>query len=163
MNTQRYVPSLLLAGALLLPAAAIAATDTANLSVSIQIDAKCEIDAATLTFAPQTDLATQVTASASIPVTCSNTTFYEIGFGLGLNDQGSQRRMKNTASNNYINYQIYKDDQYLTILDEVGNPGAITGTGTGTSQTITIHGRIPVQSTPMVGLYQDTVLMTIDY
>jgi len=56
MKIQQYACPALLAGALmLLPIAAMAQqTATANLDVSIKINAACTVDDATLTFAPQT-------------------------------------------------------------------------------------------------------------
>ncbi len=38
-----------------------------------------------------------------------------------------------------------------------------TGSGTGNGQSLTVYGRVPVQTTPVAGTYTDTVVVTITY
>jgi spore coat protein U-like protein len=37
------------------------------------------------------------------------------------------------------------------------------GTGTGASQTITVYGKVPTQTTPVAGTYADSVIVTLTY
>ncbi|WP_409528142.1 spore coat protein U domain-containing protein [Rhizobium sp.] len=39
----------------------------------------------------------------------------------------------------------------------------VTGTGTGSPQTLTVYGRVPAQNTPAPGTYSDTVVVTVSY
>ena len=48
--------------------------------------------------------------------------------------------------------------------DETGGTGALTGTGSGASQTLTLYGRVPGgQPTPAIGTYSDTVTATVEF
>jgi len=165
MNIRTYTHCALLAGALLLPAAAMAQTSTANLNVSITINGACLINDHNLIFDPQISLNTNVDNNAQLSVTCTNGLPYEVGFGLGLNAQGTQRRMDD-GSNNFVTYQIYKDSSRTQILDAnfgVGSPGTISATGNGNAQSIDVYGRVPPQSNPPAGTYADKVLITMVY
>ncbi len=39
----------------------------------------------------------------------------------------------------------------------------VAGTGTGSNQSLTVYGRVPVQSTPVGATYTDTVIVTVTY
>jgi len=103
MNIRTYTHCALLAGALLM-----AQTSTANLNVSITINAACAINDQNLTFDPQIGLNTNVDNNAQFSVTCTSGLPYEVGFDLGLYAQGNQRRMWD-GGGNFVTYQIYKD------------------------------------------------------
>jgi spore coat protein U-like protein len=39
----------------------------------------------------------------------------------------------------------------------------VAGNGNGTSQTLTVYGRVPPQTTPPAAVYNDTVNVTVTY
>jgi len=163
MKIQQYACPALLAGTLLLlPLAAMAQQSTADLAVSIKINAACTIDDATLTFAPQTGgIAANVDDDATVTVNCSAGAPYQVGFGPGANAQGNQRRME--SSGNYVNYQLYREAARTTVLGTASGTDTIAGTGSGVNQTITVYGRVPAQPGVLVGDYSDQVLLTLSY
>ena len=149
-----------------------AGTATANLAVSIQINASCTINAATLTFAATagtTLIASNVDANTTVSVTCTSGSPYSIGMDNGANVSGSQRRMK--SGSNFLNYGLYVDSLYSNPWITTGSPSGCTptgscylGTGSGSAQSVTIYGRVPAMGTaPPTGTYTDTVTMTITY
>lgn len=149
-----------------------AGTATANLAVSIQINASCTINAASLTFAPTagtTLVASNVDANTTVSVTCTSGSPYSIGMDNGANVSGSQRRMK--SGSNFLNYNLYVDSGYSNAWITTGSPSGCTptgscylGTGSGSPQSVSIYGRVPSMGTaPPTGTYTDTVTMTITY
>ncbi|MEN4914887.1 spore coat U domain-containing protein [Acinetobacter pittii] len=111
------------------------------------------------------------TAQGAVNTTCNFGTPYSIYLGDGNNRiAGSFRRMTN-SNNEFIPYQLYKDSNYSTVWDatggvtNVGGTGGVSKTGTGSSQTTTVYGKIPqgtaIASRP--GVYSDSVVVTVTY
>ena len=151
------------------------ATATSNLTVQITITASCTINAATLNFGasiPGTTLvASNVDASTTVSVTCTNGSPYSIGMDNGANFSGS-RRMRLGATANYLGYGLYTDAGYANAWTTTtqaascsgGANSCFLGTGNGSAQSVTIYGRVPSTGTaPPTGTYTDTVTMTITY
>jgi len=165
MKIQKYFYPALLAGAVLLPVAAMAQqTTTANLEVSIKINASCTLSAAPLAFAAQTGLAigANVDSTANVTVNCTDTATYELGFGPGNNNQ-SGRRMADGSGNNFIDYDIYQDFGRTNVLTALGGAFTIGGQGDGLDQTLSVYGRVPTQTATASGAYTDQVVMTLEY
>jgi spore coat protein U-like protein len=154
------------------PLAAVAGTATANLTVTLTITAGCTITSPTLTF-PSTAgtalTAAAVTASTTVSVTCTNTSPYTIGMGQGANYSAGSNRM--ISGGNYIPYGLFVDAAWTHPWTTGANPTTCTtsndcsiGTGTGSAQTITIYGNVPIIAVaPTAGTYTDTVVMTVTY
>jgi len=157
MNIQHYARPALLAGALmLLPMAAMAQQQiNANLNVSINILATCTLNATPLAFADQNALAiSEVDATASVTVNCTATAPYTLGFGPGNNNTGG-RRMAD-GSNNFINYEIYRDSARSEVLTALGGAFTIGGQGDGNDQALSVYGRVPTQTATASGAYTES-------
>jgi spore coat protein U-like protein len=143
---------------------------TANMSVTLTIFAACTVSATTLAF-PQLAATTQSTVTnqtATVSVTCASGVPYAIGMGQGLNYSTTNRMVY--ATSNYIAYALYTDSGHSIPWLGVTGTACTTssdcsvGTGTGSVQTITVYGQVPVLgSAPAVGSYTDTVTLTVDY
>ena len=107
-----------------------AGTATANLAVSMQINASCTINAASLNFAATAGtalVASNVNASTTVSVTCTSGSPYSIGMDNGANASGSQRRMKNGA--NFLNYSLYVNPPPANPWITTGSPHSCTPAG----------------------------------
>ena len=154
------------------PSEAEAGTATGNLTVQLTVTSSCTIGAATLNFgsvAGTSLLATPVTGSTTVSVTCTNGSPYSIGMGQGANYLSTNRMASGT---NYIGYNLYTDSAYTHLWGTTTSASSCTGgsntcdlgTGNGSAQTVTIYGQIPIVATaPASGSYSDTVIMTITY
>ena len=88
----------------------------------------------------------------------------------GANVSGSQRRMKN-GTTNFLNYNLYVDSARTNAWTTATSNAACAapsscflGTGSGSSQSVNIYGRVPSTGTaPPTGTYTDTVTMTVTY
>ena len=132
--------------------------------------ANCHLSTTPLNFGSASLLTSNVDATATLTVQCTNSTPYSIGLDGGANASGSQRRMLNGASN-YISYNLYTDAarsaawSTTTSASSCTNGGGtcVLGTGTGSNQSVTVYGRVPPQTSPAVGTYTDTVIATITF
>jgi len=158
MNIRTHIRPALLAAALLLPAAAMADTTTANLNVTLTITSGCTIDAATLDFGTRAGGTGSIALPGQTPlsVTCTSGTAYQVGFGNGAN-YTTTRRMAD-GSGNFFEYELYTNNTYGTVLDDTTN--FLSGTGT---QPQTLHGQVFANQTKPTGTYTDTVVMTVTY
>lgn len=135
------------------------------------VSANANVSATTLNFGSTSALSSNVDSTATISVQATNTTPYSIGLGNGLNASGAQRRVRRGATSNFINYGLYLDaarSQAWSTTTAAGScsGGANTcvlGTGTGASQPTTVYGRVPPQSVPAAGTFNDTVVVTVTF
>jgi spore coat protein U-like protein len=142
---------------------ASAATATATLGVTASVQATCAITGGTLAFG--TYAASQVDASTTISVQCTNTTPWTVtldpGTGTGATD--TSRKMTGPSSAT-LNYQLYKDSGRTQHwgADNVDGDAA-TGTGNGSTQSLTVYGRVFNAQYVTPGSYSDTVTATVAY
>lgn len=125
-----------------------------------------------LTFAANSALTSNIDATGAIGVQCTNTTPYSIGLSNGNYASGSQRRMYSAATGQYISYNLYTDAARTSAWAastsasscSAGSGTCDLGTGTGATQpAVTVYGRVPPQTTPAIGTYTDTVVVTVTY
>lgn len=98
--------------------------------------------------------------TTSFDFTCTGRTPWSVGLDNGLNSSGSARRMRLGVTGNYVGYELYTDSGHGTRWD---NASVVTGTGSGSPQTLTIHGRVPSGQSAPAGDYSDTVTITVTY
>ena len=150
------VAALLAAGAAtLVPAAATAATSTANMNVTIQITSGCSVSVTNINFGsvPSTTLTAAQTSTAPMgglfTYTCSpgsNTPSLTAGQG---NNFAVTNRMKGATNGAFLPYTL--------ALPAIA-------TFTGSAQTAQITATIPAQAVlPTVDTYTDTVVLTLTY
>jgi spore coat protein U-like protein len=78
--------------------------------------------------------------------------------------------MKST-SGAYLNYGLYIDSGYTEAWSSASSSTGCTNgantcvlnIGTGSTQNITIYGQVPPQTSPTVGNYSDSVVVTLTY
>jgi spore coat protein U-like protein len=158
--------------AAMLATAAVPA-DAGSAGGSFQVQATvvsaCTVSGSLMNFGAAIDpLAASVPldASSTLTVQCTNTTPYSVALNAGLNAGGAanftSRAMK--SGSNTLGYQLYLDAGRSSIWgDGTGTSLPVTGTGSGSNQSLTIYGRVPSLSGVIPGAYTDTVTVTISY
>lgn len=164
---------LIAAAATVLAAASSAAgatsTTTATFTVSIQLVSTCTIGANNLSFGTGVGLLTSaINDNTTLSVTCSNSVPYNVGLDAGTvtSSTVASRLMAGTASGNTsstIGFQLYSNTGESTVWGNTVGTNTVTGTGTGSSQSYTVYGQVPAQSTPTPDTYQTTVTATVTY
>jgi len=142
-----------------------ATTTTTTFQARVTIAATCVIGGATtLDFGSPGLLAANVDQTSTIQVTCSNTTPYNIGLDKGVNGASvTSRLMKGGPSNETILYSLFSDSSRITNWGNTVLTDAVSSAGIGSSQSFTVYGRIPPQTTPTPGTYTDTITVTVTY
>jgi spore coat protein U-like protein len=146
-----------------------AATTTANFQSKIIITATCSVSAgATLDFGSVSTVSDSlpVTGSNTINVNCTSGAPYFVGLDGGSSTGNTaDRKLKLTTGTTTINYKLFQNsNQNIPWGDNrVAGGDAVSGTGTGSSFAHTVHGQVPVQTTPVPGTYTDTITVTVEY
>jgi len=137
-------------------------TTTASIAVTAAVGATCAVTASPLTFSAYTS-AQASTGSATLAVTCTNTTGYTIGLnaGTGTGATDTARVMLNGTQK--LNYNLYSDSSATTIWGNTAGTGWISKTGTGAAQPLTVYGAVPASQYPTPGSYADTITVTVSY
>lgn len=152
-------------GALGMAGGAQAGTAPGTIAVSATVASSCAVNSAgAMAFGTVTGNVSAVPATSTISVTCTNTTPYTYYTNTGLYVSSSQMRMQGaTTTTQYLPYTLYTTSAYTTTFP-TSSTGALSGTGTGSAQTITIYGQIAAGITlPSPQTYADTVTLTVAY
>ena len=105
----------------------------------------------------------EITVNSNLSVTCTNSTPYNVGLsaGTGTGSAGTTRYMSGTGANTgTVQYNLLQ----TTGGPQWGNTqgtDTVGGTGTGSAQTLVVHGAIPAQATPAPDSYKSTVTATV--
>ncbi len=139
--------------------AAYADTATTTFSVTAHVPTSCTLtSASTMAFGDYTGALIQTTST--ITVTCTSGGAFTIALSDGNNPvaAGGQRRMLHGTSD-YLNYELYSDSGRSTRWG-----AAVSFTGTGASQGLTVYGQLPAGQTPLIaGDYTDTITVTLEW
>jgi spore coat protein U-like protein len=160
-------PTSLLAAAIaaMMPTTALAGSDTDTFEVTATVLASCEVSASDLVFGNYDPIAaSNLDADATLSITCTNGTPYHVGLGLG-NGSGASlatRQMTRDGDTATLGYALYQDDQRSVLWGETGGD-RLAGTGAGTTQSIDVYGRAPMQQSAPAGNYADTIVVTVTW
>ena len=159
---------LLLASALLACGVSMATTAGNTFQVTATVISACTVSGTALNFGSSIDplaAATPLDASSTLSVQCTNTTPYAVSLNAGSNAGGAAnfttRAMKSGA--NSLGYQLYLDAGRATVWGNGTASSTVSGTGTGSTQSLTIYGRLPSLANVVPGSYTDTVTVTVSY
>jgi spore coat protein U-like protein len=144
--------------------AAYGATTTTTFTVQITITASCIINSAsTMNFGSQGVLAADVDQTSTIQVQCTNTTPYNVGLNVGTGSGATMAVRKMTNGGNTVNYSLYSNAGRTTVWGDTIATDTVAATANGASQSYTVYGRVPAQTTPAPGAYSDTITVTVTY
>ena len=161
MNFTKYVLSTLSAAVLglvmlgLVSAPAQAGIATTTFAINATVQATCSVTATPLAFG--TYIPTAASANtATVSVTCTNSTPYTLGLGAGLNGTVTARAMKSGAV--LLNYGLFTDaahtNNFATLASANGNGSAVV---------TTVYGQVPSGQYVAPNTYSDTITATVTY
>ena len=130
------------------------------------VQSDCSLSAAPLNFgAVGLALASQpIDAQSSISVTCGQGVAYTLALDAGTSGGASvtDRRMTRDGSGEILRYGLYRDAARTQNWGDSGSD-LLNGTGSGSSITHVVYGRMPVQTLPPAGNYRDTITVTLTF
>jgi spore coat protein U-like protein len=151
------------AGLAMVAPAADATTTTSNMSVQLILVSNCVIGSvASMDFGSSIDLATALSTTANILVTCTSGTPYTVELSAGGGSGATTAARKMTSGGNTVTYSIYKESAHTNVFG-TGGTEKVSATGNAAAQTYTAYGLVPIQATPPIGTYTDTVTVTVTY
>ncbi len=141
-------------------------TATATFLVSLTLQANCTIATTALNFGTSGVLTAAINQQSSLTVNCTNTTPYNVGLDAGTvsGSTVAGRLMAGTATGNTatVPFQLYSDTGRTTVWGNTQGTNTVAGTGSGATQSLTVHGQVPTQTTtPRPDTYQTTVTATV--
>jgi spore coat protein U-like protein len=141
-----------------------AGTVTGTFGVQVTLTASCVINSASnLNFGSQGVLIANVDQTSTIAVQCTNTTPYNIGLDVGNGSGATMAARKMTSGSATVTYSLYTDTGRSIVWGNTVGTDTVAATGNGSSQSFTVYGRVPAQSTAAPGTYNDTVTVTVTY
>lgn len=139
-----------------------AATTTGTFQVSATVMASCSMTTNPLAFGTYTT--TQVTATTTLSVTCTNGSPYNVGLDAGTSTGATVATRKMTGPGGaLLGYSLNRDAGYTSNWGNTPGTDTVAGTGTGLAQNLTVYGQIPGGQLPVVGSFTDTITTTITY
>lgn len=135
---------------------------TTTASITAAAAAICTVTAGTLGFGTYNGT-TAATAAAAISVNCSNGAAYQVGLDDGLDPSATARRMAGPGGAR-LSYELYSNSARTLAWGDGSALGArVSGTGSGSAQSLTVYGRIPAGQLVAAGSYTDSVVVTVEY
>ncbi|WP_323123093.1 Csu type fimbrial protein [Burkholderia alba] len=146
------------------PCASQTSSGTFSFTATATVINNCNITATNVAFAPTGVIRTALTATGTINAQCTNGDAFEIALNGGGSGSVAARTMLRSGGGGSVNYQLYQDAAHsIAWGDGTSGTSMATGTGSGTSQALTVYGLVPVQATPAPGSYSDTITATISF
>ncbi len=138
-----------------------AATASGNMIVSATVLDTCVLVVPpTMAFGNYS--ASVIDAQSDIAVTCTGTTAWDIAIDAGGSANIAARTMSEVGGDT-LSYQLYTDASRSTVFGDGTTGSKVTGTGSGILQTVPIYGRLPASQYSDLGVYTDTVTVTLSY
>jgi spore coat protein U-like protein len=140
---------------------------SANMQVNANVIRKCTITAQPLAFGNYDPVSANATApldaQTTLSVACTKGTAVTIAMDDGSNNQGRTRRMTNGGTA-YLQYEVYRDSSRTQRWGD----GAFDSLDGGIAPSrdprqFTVYGRVPGTQDVIVGTFQDTILVTVQF
>ena len=152
---------------------ATAATESADLSVTAEVEPSCTVTTTSVTFPTYDPLNTHTPgnpadATGSVSITCASGLPVVVRLGqstpavAGSTEDSPAREMTGPTPTDKLAYNLYVDSGHATIWGNTSGTG-VADTGTGVAELHTIYGRIPGGQNVASGSYADTVTATVEF
>lgn len=133
-------------------------------TVSANVTAQCTVNATPLDFGtPAGVLNAAITAQTNVQVQCAPNIAYNVGLDGGQNSGGDVNARKMVLGSNAVGYQLYRDSSRTQVWGTTVNTDTVQGMGDGSTRNLTVYGKVPPQTTPPAGTYNDTVVVSVTY
>lgn len=130
-------------------------------TVTAMVTSQCSVSASTLDFGTVGLLLANTDNTSALTVQCASGVAYQVGLDNGQHATGNTRRLQGPGG--LINYELYRNSARTQRWGNTLNTDTVVGSGNGSNQNITVFGRVPNQTTPSAGTYNDTITVTVTY
>lgn len=130
------------------------------MNVSAVDTPSCTVSALPLDFGTQGLLQNYVDGSSTVQAACTLGTSYTLTFGAGNGPGATPQLRYMTNGSHTLAYTLYTNSSRSVVWTDTQG---VQGTGTGASVNVPVYARIPAQTPPPPGTYNDQVVVTIAY
>lgn len=150
----------------------MAGSDTANLTVTANVNAKCKLSnpspVAFGSYDPvDVNASSPLDASGTFNVKCTKGSSGTLKIDKGIytaNAVGTTRALKAAGSANYLNYELYTSAARTAVWNDTTSTVTYGPAASSNDVTETVYGRIPGgQTNAVADSYADTVVVTVTY
>jgi spore coat protein U-like protein len=139
-------------------------TTTAGSTVwTATVLANCSVSATGVNFGSTGPIVSNVDASGTVTVQCTNSTPYTVALNGGNSGASDPTRRKMAKGTETITYGLYQNTARSLPWGSTTGTNTLGGTGSGSNQSLTVYGRVAAQTTPSPGTYTDSVVVTVTY
>jgi spore coat protein U-like protein len=138
-------------------------TTTTPFAVTATVQPVCTISASNLAFGNYAR--TRLDGQSQVSLTCANGTGWNVGLNQGTFSGATvtTRRMSGPGGAP-LSYSLYQNSTRTTNWGNTVGTDTVSGTGTGSAQSLNVYGRIPASQNSVVpGNYADTITATVTY
>lgn len=132
-------------------------------AVDATVVPSCLATATNMNFGSTSFFTSNLDATSTVTVTCSNTTAYNVRLNGGTTGAISPSARKMSLGVNQVTYGLYRNAARTLGWGQTDGVDTVSGTGTASPTNHTVYGRIPPQAAVPVGTYIDTVIMTVSF
>jgi len=125
--------------------------------------ANCTVSATGVNFGSSGAITSNVDATGTVAVQCTSSTPYTVALNGGNAGAGDPTQRKMAKGAETITYGLYQNSARSQPWGSSSGTNTVGGTGTGSSQPLTVYGRVASQTTPSPGAYADSVIVTVTY
>jgi len=125
--------------------------------------ANCSVSATTVNFGSSGPITSNVDATGTVTVQCTNSTPYTVALNGGNSGATDPTQRKMSKSSETITYGLYQNSARSQAWGSTVGTNTVAGTGSGSNQALTVYGRVAAQTTPSPGSYTDSVVVTVTY
>jgi spore coat protein U-like protein len=137
-------------------------TGSLTFDVSATIQATCLVGTSVLSFGTYTGK--QMDVTATVTVTCTETTPYNIGLDSGAAPGATVTSRQMIGPNAVaLRYALYRDATRTINWGDTVGIDTLSAMGNGSGQPITIYGRAPAGQFVAPGAYVDLIVATVTY
>ncbi len=141
-----------------------AATDSDSFDVTATVIASCNVTANDLAFGDYDPLAgADDDASATLSVVCTSGTSYTVALDAGQGSGATVATRRMTNGGNLLSYSLYRDAARTNLWGQTSGSNTVSGTGAGTTQSLTVYGRAPAGQIVPPGNYADVITVTVTF
>jgi spore coat protein U-like protein len=136
---------------------------TSTFTVNATMQNACGVNASDLNFGNYSGALVNGTSTISISCNTTNTP-YNVGLNQGVASGASVTNRSMTGpSSTLLHYSLFRDSALTQNWGNTVGTDTVSGTNTGSTQSITVYGQIPAGQKGPPGLYTDTLIATLTY
>jgi len=148
-------------GAPACPTGTLSASGTT--SATATVSSNCTVSSTAVSFGAQGVLNANIDAQGTLSVQCTSQLPYAVSLNGGNSGATDPTQRKMTRTTTSITYGLYRDAARSLPWGSTAGVNTASGTGSGTTQTLTVYGRVPPQTTPKANTYTDSIIATVTY